>query len=107
MDAKRKRAIAKDFRGFDGGVRRARARTIDSLVLEVSKKLDDLTEQIEMHQSEDRFHAMCTQLGQSSALTEAMLDVIRAIDQLSRDEQQRVLLAVGDLLALDRPGNEP
>lgn len=46
-------------------------------------------------------------LKDSRVLTVAMLVVLHAIDPLKRDEQQRVLLAVTDLLALDRQGNEP
>jgi hypothetical protein len=43
----------------------------------------------------------------SRALTSALLSVLHALDPLTRDERQRVLLAVTDLLALDRQGNEP
>lgn len=43
----------------------------------------------------------------SRPLTVALLSVLRALDPLARDERQRVLLAAGDLLALDRPGDAP
>jgi hypothetical protein len=43
----------------------------------------------------------------SQTMTQAMLVVIHALDPLARDERQRVLLAVTDLLALDRQENAP
>ena len=46
-------------------------------------------------------------LNDSRPITIALLAVLRAIDSLARNEQQRVVLAVNDLLALDRPVGAP